>query len=99
MIEQAMDFREESEALFALLETVEDQTGSGKHNSRSGPSTMWSPTSTLPTTPLTCRYRIALPSQILGEAVAEGKQRGGHIAVTHVWLDGAKNRDSAESLA
>ena len=61
MLQQALDFREESEAVFALLDGWTIGTGEGKRNSKHGRSTISWPICIWATTRLTSHCRIRTP--------------------------------------
>lgn len=93
MLQQARDFREESEALFALLEPLEDEDWERKTQFKE-----WTINDVIAHLHFG-NYLADLSLQdsavfadFVRRWMAEGRQRGNHMAATHLWLDGAKNR-------
>jgi len=93
MLQQAIDFREESEALFALLDTVSDQEWNQKTQFK-----RWTPNDVIAhlhfgnyAADLSLQDAEAFRDFVRSMATAS-KQGGGHLAFTHAWLGGNKNR-------
>jgi uncharacterized protein (TIGR03084 family) len=93
MLQQAIDFREESEALFALLDTVSDEGWNQKTQFKG-----WTINDVVAhvhlgnyMADLSLRDSAAFVTfrQSLASARTTG---GGHLAVTHAWLQGTKDR-------
>ena len=92
MLQQAIDFRDESEVLFALLDALDDQDREKKTQFKD-----WTINDVIAHLHLG-NYAADLSLQ---DSVAfldftrrftSGSKQGGHLAFTHVWLDGIKNR-------
>src|SRR5262245_8964857 len=93
MLQQAIDFREESEALFALLDPLEEQDWEQKTQFKE-----WTINDVIAHLHFG-NYLADLSLQdsalfvdFVRSWMAVGKQRGGHMAATHAWLDGTQNR-------
>jgi len=93
MLQQAIDFREESEVFFALLDTLSDQEWQQKTQFKG-----WTINDVVAhvhlgnyAADLSLRDSAAFVAfmQSLAAARTEGS---GHLGVTHAWLDGAKGR-------
>ena len=93
MLEQAKDFREESEALFALLDTLGDQGWEQKTQFKG-----WTINDVVAhlhfgnyAADLSLRDGAAFMAFMRGLASAR-TQAGGHLGFTHAWLQGAQGR-------
>ena len=93
MLQQAIDFREESEALFALLDTLGAQDWERKTQFKE-----WTINDVVAhvhlgnyLADLSLRDSAAFLDFMRSYASA-GRQGNGHLGFTHAWLDGAKNR-------
>jgi uncharacterized protein (TIGR03084 family) len=93
MLQQAIDFREESEALFALLDPLGDQDWE-----RPTQFKRWTINDIVAHLHFG-NYLADLSLQdsaafvdFVRQWMAVGKQKGGHMAATHAWLDGTQNR-------
>jgi uncharacterized protein (TIGR03084 family) len=93
MLQQALDFREESEALFALLEPLANQDWERKTQFK-----QW----TINDVVAHLHFGNYLADLSLQDSdaftdftrrwMAEAKQKGSHMAATHTWLDGTQDR-------
>lgn len=93
MLQQAIDFREESDALFALLDTLEDQDWERKTQFK-----QWTINDIVAhlhfgdyAADLSLRDGAAFRNFARSIAAAS-KQGIGHLASTHAWLNGTRNR-------
>jgi uncharacterized protein (TIGR03084 family) len=93
MLQQARDFCEESEALFALLGSLEEQDWQRKTQFKG-----WTINDVIAHLHFG-NYLADLSLQdsaafvdFVRNWMALGKQKGGHMAATHAWLDGTRNR-------
>ena len=93
MLQQAIDFREESEALFTLLDPLEDQDWERKTQFKG-----WTINDVIAHLHFG-NYLADLSLQdstafvdFVRNWMAVGKQKGGHMAATHAWLDGTQRR-------
>jgi uncharacterized protein (TIGR03084 family) len=94
MLQQAIDFREESEALFALLDTVNEQDWERKTQFKG-----WTLNDVLAhlhfgnyTADLSLQDSAAFIAFVRRFTTAS-KQGTGHLDFTHTWLAGTKHRD------
>ena len=93
MLQQAIDFREEGEALFALLDTLADQDWERKTQFKE-----WTINDVVAhlhyadyAADLSLQDSTAFRD--FGRSFAAASKQGiGHLAFTHAWLDGAKHR-------
>ncbi len=93
MLQQAIDFREESEALFALIDPLADRDWEQKTQFKE-----W----TINDVVVHLHFGNYLADLSLQDStaftdfmrrwMAESKHKGSHMAATHTWLDGTKNR-------
>lgn len=93
MLQQAIDFREESEAFFALLDTVRDQEWNQKTQFKG-----WTINDVVAHVHLG-NYMADLSLQdsaafvTFMQSLASARTQGsGHLGVTHAWLQGTKDR-------
>jgi len=93
MLQQAIDFHEESEALFALLDTLEDQDWERKTQFKG-----WTLNDVLAhvhfgnhLADLSLRDSAAFVD-FMRSFSSSGRQGNGHLGFTHAWLAGLKNR-------
>jgi uncharacterized protein (TIGR03084 family) len=93
MLQQALDFREESETLFALLEPLEDEDWEQKTQFKE-----WTINDAIAhlhfgnyLADLSLQGSAAF-TDFIRRWLAESNQKGSHMAATHTWLDGTKNR-------
>src|SRR5580700_669712 len=94
MIEQALDFRDESDALFALLESLGDSDWTRETQFK-----RWTPNDIVAHLHMG-NYAADLSLKggedftAFGRRLAEmGRGSGRHLDATHNWLEGAKGRD------
>jgi uncharacterized protein (TIGR03084 family) len=93
MLQQAIDFREESDALFALLDTLSEQEWERPTQFKG-----WTPNDVVAhihfgnyAADLALQESAAF-SNLRRDMAAGGKQGIGHLAFTHAWLQGRKGR-------
>lgn len=94
MLEQALDFRDESEALFALLDTLEDSDWTRETQFKH-----WTPNDIVAHLHMG-NYAADLSLKggdqftVFGRRLAElGRNTPRHLDATHAWLEGTKNRE------
>jgi uncharacterized protein (TIGR03084 family) len=97
MLEQAKDFREESEALFALLDTLDDQGWEQKTQFKG-----WTINDVVAhvhlgnyAADLSLRDGAAFAAFMQGLMLARA-HKGGHLGFTHAWLQGTQGRALAQ---
>jgi uncharacterized protein (TIGR03084 family) len=94
MIEQALDFRDESDGLFDLLDGLGDSDWECKTQFK-----YWTPNDIVAHLHMgNVAADLSLKGgedfSAFGRRLAElGRGEGGHLAATHAWLNGARNRD------
>jgi hypothetical protein len=93
MLQQAIDFREESETLFALLDTVRDQEWNQKTQFKG-----WTINDVVAHVHLgnymaDLSLRDSAAFVTFMQSLASARTQGsGHLSVTHAWLQGTKGR-------
>jgi uncharacterized protein (TIGR03084 family) len=94
MLDQALDFRDESDALFGLLDALD-----GSDWMRTTQFKHWTPNDIVAHLHMgnyaaDASLRGAEEFSAFGRRLAEmGRDTGGHLDATHAWLGGIKNRD------
>ena len=94
MLQQAIDFRDESDALFTLLDSLDEQAWERKTQFKG-----WTLNDVVAhlhfgdyAANLSLQDSTAF-NDFVRRVTASRKQGVGHLAFTHTWLEGAKNRD------
>ena len=93
MLQQAIDFRDESDALFTLLDSLDDQAWERKTQFKG-----WTLNDVVAhlhfgdyAADLSLKDSKAF-TDFVRQVTASRKQGAGHLAFTHAWLEGSKNR-------
>ena len=93
MLQQAIDFRDECDALFSLLDTLDEQTWERKTQFKGW--TLNDIVAHLHFGDYAADVSLqdsATFNDFVRRVTASRKQGSGHLAFTHTWLGGTKNR-------